>query len=143
MIDPNTGDVLFDQKGNTVYVTLTDHLGSVRDLVNTSGQVVNLIHYDAFGHRRSETNPQGGAVPFSPQMGFTGQFFDVATGLQYNHDRWYEPATGRWLTEDPIGFGATKGSEDPFSRLTIVAANVNLRFARRLRTPERQRQHFT
>ena len=110
MIDPNTGDVLFDQKGSTVYVTLTDYLGTVRDLVNSNGQIVNHLVYDAFGNRRSETNPQGGAVPFSPQMGFTGQWFDVATGLQYNHHRWFDPVAGRWLSEDPIGFGGGDGN---------------------------------
>jgi YD repeat-containing protein len=72
LIDPNSGDVLFDQKGGTVYAALIDHLGTVRALVNTSGQVVNHLVYDAFGNRKSETNPQGGAVPFSLQLGFTG-----------------------------------------------------------------------
>jgi YD repeat-containing protein len=56
--------VLFDQKGSTVYTTLIDHLGTVRDLVNSSGQIVNHFIYDAFGYRTSENNPQGGAVPF-------------------------------------------------------------------------------
>jgi RHS repeat-associated protein len=37
-------------------------------------------------------------------MGFTGQYFDAAVGLQYNHHRWYDPSTGRWISEDPIGF---------------------------------------
>jgi RHS repeat-associated protein len=109
LIDPNSGDMLFDQKGTTVYATLTDHLGTVRDLVNTSGQVVNHLVYDAFGNRRSETNPQGGAVPFSPQVGFAGQWFDSATGLQYNHHRWYDAGTGRWVSEDPIGFAGRDG----------------------------------
>lgn len=71
--------MLFDQNGSTVYASLTD---TVRDLVNNSGQIVNHFVYDAFGNRRSETNPQGGAVPFSPQMGFTGQWFDAVTALE-------------------------------------------------------------
>jgi len=29
---------------------------------------------------------------------------DEATGLQYNHHRWYDNETGRWLPPDPIGF---------------------------------------
>jgi RHS repeat-associated protein len=43
-------------------------------------------------------------------MGFTGQWFDLATGLQYNHHRWYDPAAGRWLSEDPIGFAGGDGN---------------------------------
>jgi RHS repeat-associated protein len=29
----------------------------------------------------------------------------INVGLQYNRARWYDPATGRWLSTDPIGFG--------------------------------------
>jgi RHS repeat-associated protein len=32
--------------------------------------------------------------------------FDTETGLQNNLHRWYDPGTGRWLNEDPIGFAA-------------------------------------
>jgi RHS repeat-associated protein len=116
LIDPNSGDVLFDQKASTVYTALTDHLGTVRDLVNTTGQIVYHLVYDAFGNRKSETNPQGGAVPFSPHLGFTGQLLGSATGLQYNHHRWYDPAAGRWLSEDPIGLAggnAVDGGHSP------------------------------
>ena len=28
------------------------------------------------------------------------------TGLQYNRARYYDPTTGRWTTEDPLGFAA-------------------------------------
>ena len=37
---------------------------------------------------------------------YTGRLFDQNTGLQNNLIRWYDASTGRWLTEDPIGFAA-------------------------------------
>lgn len=43
-------------------------------------------------------------------MGFTGQWLNVVTGLQYNHHRWYDPTNGRWLSEDPMGFAAGDGN---------------------------------
>ena len=29
----------------------------------------------------------------------------AVTGLQNNGKRWYDSITGRWLRQDPIGFG--------------------------------------
>ncbi|MCX7418672.1 MAG: hypothetical protein NT013_03925 [Planctomycetia bacterium] len=31
---------------------------------------------------------------------------EASTGLQYNRARWYAPAVGRFVSEDPIGFSA-------------------------------------
>jgi RHS repeat-associated protein len=96
------GEVLFEEvAGNSVlYAVLTDHLGTYRDLVNTSGTTVNHVVYDAYGKIVSETQ----AAPNSPRVRFTGQLFDYQAGLNYHHHRWYDPAAGRWISEDPIGF---------------------------------------
>jgi RHS repeat-associated protein len=37
-------------------------------------------------------------------VGYTGQERDASTGLYQMGQRWYDPRTGRWLSEDPIGF---------------------------------------
>jgi len=34
---------------------------------------------------------------------YAGQYFDAEIGLHYNYHRYYDPATGRYLTADPIG----------------------------------------
>jgi RHS repeat-associated protein len=97
-----TGEVLFEQIAGytTLYATLTDHLGTYRDLVNTSGTTINHIVYDSYGKIISETL----ATPNSPRVRFTGQLFDYQAGLNYHHHRWYDPSAGRWISEDPIGF---------------------------------------
>ncbi|MBC7078083.1 MAG: RHS repeat-associated core domain-containing protein, partial [Synergistales bacterium] len=41
---------------------------------------------------------------------FTGRPFDTHTGLQNNLNRWYDPAVGRWLSADPIGFAGGDGN---------------------------------
>ena len=35
---------------------------------------------------------------------YTGREFDAESGLFYCRARYYDPATGRFLQEDPIGF---------------------------------------
>ncbi|SCC34099.1 RHS repeat-associated core domain-containing protein, partial [Gilliamella intestini] len=34
---------------------------------------------------------------------FQGQYYDEETGLHYNLNRYYDPFTGRYITQDPLG----------------------------------------
>jgi RHS repeat-associated protein len=84
---------------------LADHLGTVRDVADYNGTtdvttIANHIAFDSFGKRVSETNSALGDF----DIGFTGKWFDRATGLQWNVNRWYNPSIQRWMSEDPIGF---------------------------------------
>jgi RHS repeat-associated protein len=40
------------------------------------------------------------------RFGFTGRERDVESDLQFNRARYYDASTGRWISEDPIGFAA-------------------------------------
>ena len=62
---------------------LTDRLGSVRDIVNTSGAVIDHIVYDSYGNILSETSPSNG-----DRFKFTGMEWDAAIGQYYDHARW-------------------------------------------------------
>jgi len=90
-----------EQVGGELLWTLTDNLGTVRELVNNSGTIRNHLVYDAYGNVLSET--AGGA---RSSIKFTGRYFDTETGLQWNLNRWYDPKVGRWLSQDPDGFWA-------------------------------------
>jgi hypothetical protein len=57
---------------------LTDHQGSVRDVVNEAGEVANHIRYDSFGNVSAETHPE---VDF--RFGYTGRESDGETGLDF------------------------------------------------------------
>jgi len=59
--------------------------------------VVNHLVYDAFGNVTSESNPAVDSLFL-----FTARPFDQDSRLQYNLNRWYDPAVGRWLSEDPV-----------------------------------------
>ena len=91
---PNQQDkLLADTTSDGVSWSLTDHLGTIRDVL--SATTTHLI-YDAFGNLTSGTNP----ILF----GYTGKAFDTDTHLQNNINRWYDANIGRWLSTDPIGF---------------------------------------
>ncbi|WP_020480089.1 RHS repeat domain-containing protein [Synechococcus sp. PCC 7336] len=85
----------------TVLFALTNHLGSVRDLVDAEGNVVNHLTYDSFGNITSQSNPE---VEF--RFSYAGREFDDETGLFYNRARYLDPSTGQFISQDPLGFGA-------------------------------------
>jgi len=81
------------------YRFVTDHLGSVRMVINaSSGAVVQSINYDEFGIETSNTNP--GFQPF----GYAGGLYDASTGFVRFGARDYDPSVGRWTAKDPIRF---------------------------------------
>jgi RHS repeat-associated protein len=86
---------------------LTDALGSVRDIVNDDGVIVDHIDYDAYGNMVSQTNPSE-----SGQYLFAGMQFIAVVGIYYDHARDYDPETGTWTTQDPVGFDS--GDTNPY-----------------------------
>jgi len=86
-------------KGGATYRIVSDHLGSVRLVVNaSSGAVAQRIDYDAFGAVTQDTNP--GFQPF----GFAGGLYDPDTELVRFGARDYDTEVGRWAAKDPIRF---------------------------------------
>lgn len=86
-------------KGGVTYRLLTDHLGSVRLVVNSStGEIAQRLDYDESGRVILNTDP--GFQPF----GFAGGLYDEDTGLVHFNARDYDPQTGRWRAKDPAGF---------------------------------------
>ena len=87
---------------------LTDAENSIRDLAFRDPQsgvtsVVNHRVYDSLGNLTSDTPSGPAGLPVNCIFGYTGQMFDQATGLQNNLNRWYDPSTGRWMSQDPLG----------------------------------------
>jgi RHS repeat-associated protein len=100
---PSVDQVLAIESSSTGQVlwALSDQLGSVRDLVDSSGTVKNHLVYDSYGRVASETDA---AIEFL--YGYTGRERDKESGLNFHRARYYDPATGRWISEDPLSFGA-------------------------------------
>jgi len=122
----------------TVAWYLTDRLGSVRVLTDNTGSVIDEINYDAYGNILTQTNPAA-----SDRYLWTGEQFDAVTGLQYNRARYYDPTTGRWTTEDPLGFAAGDtnlyryAKNDPTNGLDATGLAATLAIKSGKLTPEK------
>lgn len=81
-----------------------DHLGAPIQATDKNGKVVWAARYEPFGKAVIVT-PQATAENPSivSNLRLPGQYEDEETGLHYNWNRYYDPATGRYITEDPIG----------------------------------------
>ncbi|MDX1994026.1 MAG: RHS repeat-associated core domain-containing protein [bacterium] len=88
-------------RGGVTYRFITDHLGSVRLVVDAAtGSVAQRLDYDAWGNVTLDSSP--GFQPF----GYAGGIYDADTGLVRFGARDYDPEVGRWTSKDPIGFAA-------------------------------------
>ncbi len=93
---PGMQTLLSMKRGGAQYVYHRDHLESVIQITDADGQIVNEYQYDSYGNILS-TN-ENVANPFL----YTGGQFDPESGLYYLKKRYYDPALGRFLQEDPL-----------------------------------------
>jgi RHS repeat-associated protein len=104
-----------------------DRLGSITSVSNAAGALATTYSYDAFGN---VVTASGSVInPFR----FTGRELDSETSLYYYRARYYDPSSGRFISEDPIGFlggdtnlyryvwNSTSNLTDPSGRVGIGA----------------------
>jgi RHS repeat-associated protein len=83
------------QEGGVTFYWVEDHLGSVRDVTDSSGTLRARYDYDPFGRR---TKISGDV---DTDFGFTGHFFHAMSGLHLSTTRALDSSLGRWISEDP------------------------------------------
>lgn len=84
-------------RNNSFFTVVTDHIGSVRLIVN-KGKVVAFYDYLPYGKlmRSFEKDSDSGIL-----YRFTGQEWDIETDLYNYHARLYDPTIGRFYQPDP------------------------------------------
>ncbi|WP_338849532.1 RHS repeat-associated core domain-containing protein [Massilia sp. W12] len=87
-----------------------DQIGTPQELTDAQGRVVWAAQYQVWGEAEMLQTGTGSAWQYSeplPQVEqpfrFQGQQYDAETGLHYNRFRYYDPAIGRFISQDPIG----------------------------------------
>ncbi|MDG6906751.1 MAG: RHS repeat-associated core domain-containing protein, partial [Nitrososphaerota archaeon] len=98
--------------GSSLYFYVSDALGSTRLVTSSSGLVFSsdyLPYGPVFGQNGSEV------------FMYTGKPYDSLTGFYYYNARIYDPAIGRFITEDTY----TGSSSDPLSLNRYIYARDN------------------
>jgi RHS repeat-associated protein len=80
--------------GKITYLS-ADTLGSVRGIISPAGTLTATTSYDTWGNPKTP----GGLTSYTP-FGYAGGYTDP-TGLIYLINRYYDPATGQFLSVDP------------------------------------------
>ncbi|WP_158070671.1 DUF6531 domain-containing protein [Micromonospora sp. TSRI0369] len=78
----------------TLRAVITDTIGTPTHLVEPGGGLRWWSRGDLWGRGADRT-----VTP----LAFPGQYVDAETGLHYNRFRYYDPATGRYVSPDPLG----------------------------------------
>jgi len=93
-----TGGSTQDVSGTQLAMVHTyDHLGSIREAIDSTGTVRARYDYELWGNRTK----LAGDLNIEP--GFTGHYEDAAVGLTSAPFRAYDAELGRWISRDPIG----------------------------------------
>ena len=81
------------------YFPTYDGNGNVSEYLDPTGATAAHYEYDPFGNTTVATGPN--ATAFTKR--FSTKPLEAETGLYYYGYRYYDPATGRWPSRDPIG----------------------------------------
>ncbi|VAW62070.1 Rhs-family protein [hydrothermal vent metagenome] len=81
-----------------VYHYHLDHLGTPRELTNNDGDIVWKARYRTYGSVAIQECEE-----IENNLRFQGQYFDEESGLHYNRHRYYNPDTGQFISQDPVG----------------------------------------
>ncbi|MBR7838507.1 RHS repeat protein, partial [Actinospica durhamensis] len=82
------------------HAVITDLVGTPTELATADGRIAWRRRTSLWGEPRADADEAfDGHCP----LGFPGQYPDTETGLAYNFRRYYDPATGRYTSPDPLG----------------------------------------
>ena len=86
-----------------------DHLGSIRELTDSGGNVRARYSYDPFGQRTRLIGD------LDTDFGFAGMFWLVDSEISMTQFRVYDPSIGRWLSRDPLKNAETLIGPNPYA----------------------------
>ncbi len=97
-----SGGVIGFKFNNTTYIYRRNLMGDVTHIYTTDGTLVAHYVYDAWGNHKITTDVNG--IGTLNPIRYRGYYYDTETGLYYLETRYYDPETGRFISQDSIDF---------------------------------------
>jgi RHS repeat-associated protein len=88
-------ETLAELRSSTTDYYEADALGSITSLSNGTGALANTYTYDSFGNLTASTGTTRNYFQY------TAREFDTETGIYFYRARYFDPTSGRFLSEDP------------------------------------------
>jgi RHS repeat-associated protein len=101
LYDPNGDLVARYDIGTGLRQIFTDELGSVRDVTDTTGAVLDHFEYTSVGAIFSETGST-----FGVNYGFDGLYVSRNPAINFSLHRQFSTSADAWMQMDPSGFAA-------------------------------------
>jgi RHS repeat-associated protein len=94
------GNLVSQRRSGATSYYLFDALGSTRQLAGSAGSVTDTYLYDSWGNVLAAAGP---TVNWMRYVGRLGYYLDTDLAAYYLRARFYDPVSGRFLSQDPLG----------------------------------------
>jgi RHS repeat-associated protein len=101
LFDPDTLRPAAKLQGERAWSIVTDYLGTPTTMLDENGRTVWSADLSIYGQIKNLTTADNETQTSCP-FRWLGQYEDEDTGLYYNRFRYYDPATGTYISQDPI-----------------------------------------
>ncbi len=94
------GKLIALRYNGTEYYYVTNILGDITGLIDSTGTIVVEYIYSAWGQKLSVTGTLATTLGQANPFRYRGYYYDVETELYYLQSRYYDPNTGRFINAD-------------------------------------------
>jgi RHS repeat-associated protein len=119
VIRDQQGDPLGYVQGGASSAFATDNIGSVTSVIGTAGTVEAGYTYDPYGHGNTPT----GADAADNLLQYTGALQDTDSNYTHLGDRWYNPVTDNFTTQDANSYLASPANGNRYAYAADNPAN--------------------
>jgi len=114
------GPIISQRRSSTSRWYHFDALGSTDRLTGADGSATDTYIYKAFGPLAASTGSTTNPFRYVGRLGY----YDQGSGPLYVRARWLRPATGSWLSVDPVEGEPRYAYVRPYPVLTVDASGM-------------------